>query len=89
MKITFDEAEMGPLIERVVAETVQRIEAQRAKFADRLAYPEPEAAALLGVKPHVLRDARLRGEVRAARLGKRLLYAREELLKFLARSSNQ
>ena len=37
----------------------------------RLAFTEPEAAALLGVKPHVLRDCRRRGELQGAKVGSR------------------
>ena len=33
-------------------------------LGDRLGYPEAEAAALLGIERHVLRDCRLRGEIR-------------------------
>lgn len=51
---------------------------------DRLAYTEPEAAQLLGVRSHVLRDARLRGELTGRRAGKRVIYDRRELLRWLA-----
>lgn len=50
---------------------------------NRLAYSESEAASLLGVKPHVLRDVRLRGEIRATRVGGRLAYTRDSLLSYL------
>lgn len=51
--------------------------------SNRLAYSEPEAASLLGVKPHVLRDARIRGEIFATRVGGRLAYTRNELMSYL------
>lgn len=63
----------------------RRLAAPRNVSAERLAYPEAEAAMLLGVARHVLRDARLRGEIKATRIGKRIVYARDELLRFLAR----
>lgn len=50
---------------------------------NRLAYSEPESASLLGVQPHVLRDARLRGEIIATRVGGRLAYTRDDLLSYL------
>jgi hypothetical protein len=52
---------------------------------NRLAYSEPEAASILGVNPHVIRDARLRGEIRATRVGGRLAYTRDDLCSYLER----
>ena len=75
-----DDHALRRLIEATVEVTVERIEADRARLKSRLAYTEPEAAALLGVRPHVLRDARLRGEITATRIGKRVAYERGELL---------
>ena len=85
MNITFDQDDLRPLVQAIVDETIEALEQAEAKLpANRLAYPEPEAAALLGVATHALRDARLRGEINATRLGKRMLYQRTELLTFLA-----
>lgn len=83
MNISFSEADLRPLIETIVAATLARLESEREGTGDRLAYTEPEAAALLGIRPHVLRDARLRGEIAASRVGKRLLYEKAELLRLL------
>ena len=85
MKISFEDTELQPMIEQVVAATVARLEDEKAKLGDRrLAYTEPEAAGLLGVKPYVLRDCRLRGEIKASRVGNKNVYERGELLRFLA-----
>jgi hypothetical protein len=86
MKIQFDNDDLRPLVELVVTEALDRIEADRAKTGGRLAFTEPEAAASLGVQPHALRDARLRGELVASRVGKRIVYERDELLRFLRRN---
>jgi len=86
MKMQFDDDELTPLIERVVARVLDEREAIDVKLGKRVAYPEPEAAAMFGMKPHVLRDARLRGEVIGSRIGKRIFYSREELLKLLAKN---
>jgi hypothetical protein len=83
MKLSFDEADLRPVIEQIVAATLVQIQSDEAKLADRLAYTEPQAAAILGIRPHVLRDARLRGEISGSRVGKRILYERDELLRFL------
>jgi Helix-turn-helix domain len=74
--------DLRPIVQAVVAEVLQ----QRAALesSDRLGYTEPEAAAALGVAQHRLRDARLRGEIHAKRLGRGYLYSRESLLSFLA-----
>ncbi len=83
--ILFDDAVLRPLIERIVAVTLDRLESQRQAIGDRLAYSEAEAAALLGIQRHVLRDARLRGEITGSRVGKGIRYERDELLQFLRR----
>jgi len=78
--------DLRPLIRLVVEEIQSANEADRARVKGRLAYPEPEAAALLGVRPHVLRDARLRGEIEAATVGKRIVYTEEALKGYLQRN---
>ncbi len=72
-----------PIVAEAVAQTLAQIEADEARLGDRLAYPEPEAAALLGIQPHILRDCRRRGEIEAVLCGKRFLYPRAELLRYL------
>ena len=85
LKIEFDRNDIRPLIELAVAEALDRMEEDRAKFNGRLAFTEPEAAVLLGVKPHVLRDCRRRGELQGAKVGSRILYSRDDLVEFLER----
>lgn len=69
----------------LVAEVVRTVlaELKRANGSSRLAYTEPEAANLLGLPRHSLRDLRLAGKVRASRLGKRIIYERCELERLL------
>ena len=86
MKIELDPKTLAPLIEQVVAETLRQVDEDRARLGDRLAYPEAEAAALLGVGRHVLRDARLRGAIEASTVGKRIVYTRSALESFLQRN---
>jgi hypothetical protein len=85
VRIQFDRDDLRPLVEIAVAEALDRIEEERAKSSGRLAFTEPEAAALLGVKAHVLRDCRRRGELRGAKVGSKIVYTRAELLEFLDR----
>jgi len=85
MNLDLDPADLQPIIAATVAETIDRLEADRARLNGRLAYREAEAAALLGIPAHSLRDARRRGEIVASLVGKRILYSRTELLAFLQR----
>jgi hypothetical protein len=85
VKISFSEADLRPLVEAVVAATLEKLAEERQRIGEKLAYSEPEAAALLSVKPYVLRDARLRGEISGFRIGKGIRYERDELLRFLRR----
>jgi hypothetical protein len=76
---------LGPLIEQVVVEVLARVERERAQLLDgRLAYCEEEAARLLGLEPHVLRDERRRGRISASQVvGRRIRYTRDDLLDYL------
>ena len=86
MKFEFDDSDLRRLAGPIVSETLERLEATRAKVNGQLAFNEAEAAALIGLQRHQLRDARLRGEVRGSKVGKRILYSRCELLKLLERN---
>ncbi len=86
MRFEFDVETLRPVIEQVVAETVAQLGAEQSKFNGRIAYTEPEAAALLGVQAHVLRDLRRMGGIEASRLGKRIVYMRADLIEFLERN---
>ena len=85
VRIQFDREDLQPLVALAVTEALDRLEAERAKFNGRLAFTEPEAAVLLGVKPHVLRDCRRRGELPGAKVGSKIVYTRADLLDFLDR----
>lgn len=77
---------LRPLIEKVVSETVQHLSEAQAGLGDRLGYSEAEAAALLGLESHVLRDERRRGRIKAyVIVGRRVRYARQDLIDYLAR----
>ena len=68
-------------IDRAV-QTIATLE--RLNHADRIAYSEAEATALIGCKPKTLRDLRLQGQLRAKRVGKSWFYTRDALIQFLA-----
>jgi hypothetical protein len=84
----FDLRTLLPLIEATVEATITRLTADQglASGTDRLCYSEAEAAELIGLNPHQLRDERLRGRVGHSRIvGNRVAYSREDLLRYLAR----
>ena len=72
-----------------MAKVLAQRETDDGKFGNRLAYTEPEAAALLGIRPYVLRDCRLRGEIAGSKIGKRIFYSRDQLLELLAKNETQ
>jgi hypothetical protein len=85
MRIERDHETLRPLVHMAVAEALGRMEEERAKLSGRLAFTEPEAAVMLGVKAHVLRDCRRRGELQGAKVGSKIVYTRADLLGFLER----
>ena len=85
LKLDIDVDELRPLVHLAVAEAMARMEEERARFSGRLAFTEPEAAALLGVKSYVLRDCRRRGELQGAKVGSKIVYTRADLVDFLDR----
>jgi hypothetical protein len=85
LSLNIDPAALRPLIAAVVQQVLEALEKERAQVGDRLAYSEPEAARLLGLHPHQLRDERLRGRIGASQIvGKRIRYSRQDLLDYLA-----
>lgn len=72
-------------VRTTVAAVLAQMETDRAKLNGRLAYSEHEAAALLGLEWHQLRDERRRGRIAASvGPGRKILYPRESLLAYLA-----
>lgn len=79
-----DISDLRPLIAEAVRATLVEVQATEAKLSDRLAFTESEAAQLLGIRPHVLGDMRRRNEISGRLAGKKIIYPRNELLRFLA-----
>ncbi len=79
--IELDPADLRPMVEVVVREIFGLLDWP----AGRLALTEPEAAAAMGVPRHVLRDARLSGELHGRRVGRRVVYTRSDLIAYLDR----
>jgi len=84
LALSIDPAGLTPLIRAVVRETLAAVEADQGALPARLAFGEAEAAALLGLHPHQLRDERLRGRIKASvGPGRKILYSRSDLLAYL------
>jgi excisionase family DNA binding protein len=84
LHLQIDPQALRPLIEEVVNLVLARLESERAHLNGKLCYSEPEAAELLGLKEHQLRDERRRGRIRAASIvGRRIRYTREDLMSYL------
>jgi hypothetical protein len=85
VRLAFDPGALRPLIVEVVREVLGQVEAARATVPDRLAFSEPEAARLLGLAYHQLRDERRRGKIAASQVvGRRIRYTRDDLVAYLA-----
>lgn len=80
MRFELDQAELSQLIRTVVRESLCEL----GWPAGRLALREHEAAAALGVARHVLRDMRLRGRIKGTRIGRTVVYSRDQVLAALS-----
>jgi len=81
LQIEFSADDLRPIVEEIVATLADKL----TKFDDRLSVDEREAARLLGVPRSALRDARTAGKIKpSAKIGKRWLYTRKDLLRFLS-----
>ena len=84
MQVNIDPAELAPIIAATVAATLAQLHDDAARIGDRLAFDEPEAARMLSLEPHQLRDERLRGRIAASAIvGRRIRYQRQDLLDYL------
>ena len=82
-KFEFEKKELEPVIELVVKKTIDEIESSQNGTNCRWAYSEEEVAEKLGVAKYVVRDARLRGEFKAKKVGKEYRYSKREIDQFL------
>lgn len=86
MQVTFDADDLRPAIELAERETLEKLAEVTDLFPpQRIAFPEAEAASLLGIPRHCLGNARRRGEIQGSLVGNKYLYSRDEILEFLER----
>lgn len=86
LRIQLDADELKPLVRQIVGEVLAEVEERFESANGQLAFDEPMAAELLGLRPHQLRDERLKGRIGFTRVaGRRIRYSREHLRAYLAR----
>ena len=84
VNLELDNTTLEPLVRLVVEQTISRLEEARGVVPERIAFSEPEAAQLLGLEVHQLRDERLRGRIKASQIvGRRIRYLRCDLIDYL------
>lgn len=90
LELNLDAELLRPMVKQIVATVLAELDGDESKLGDRIAFSEPEAAALIGLKPHQLRDERLRGRIGASCVVKRgIRYLRSDLMTYLARERSE
>ncbi len=90
MLVIDNQSDLEPVIAATVQATLLAIKADEVRLGDRIAFCEPEAARIISMKPHQLRDERLRGRIGASGICKNgIRYTREDLLAYLARNRQE
>jgi hypothetical protein len=77
--LAVDPQSLKPFVEAVVAATLRAVDWP----VGRLCLTEAEAAACVGVRTHTLRDLRLLGQLPTRKMGRKVVYLREDLLAYL------
>jgi hypothetical protein len=81
---------LRPLVTEIVEECLARLEAAKGALPEKMAYSEPEAAQLMGLNVHQLRDERLRGRISVSRVvGNKIRYLHADLVGYLTRNRNE
>jgi hypothetical protein len=86
LRLQLDAGPLRDVVRQLVAEALGDLDAARQQLPDRLAYSEGEAARLLGLNQHQLRDERRRGRITASEVvGRRVRYLHADLVAYLMR----
>lgn len=90
VSINFSESELRPLVRSVVAEVMAEINQLQNGREGQVAYTEAEAANMLGLKQHQLRDRRLAGKISFTRIvGRRIRYTLPDLMAYLSENREE
>ena len=80
MQLSVDPEEVRSIVREIVNQVLSAIDWPNG----RVALDEAEAAQACGVGRHVLRDLRLAGKIKGRKLGRKIVYTREDLLNALS-----
>lgn len=80
MKIEISRDELRPLVHEIIGELAVQLDWP----AGRIALTEVEAASACGVPSSVLRELRYEGLIPYSKLGRRIVYSRQNLLAILS-----
>lgn len=70
------------IADRVFQRIQKHLECSSTIFPTKLTFDEQEAADILGIRKHVLKACRERGEITPTKIGKKWHYTREQLTTF-------
>jgi excisionase family DNA binding protein len=84
--ISFNDLDLRPLVKAVIAEVLAEQKQLQQIYEGRLAYREAEAASMLGLNQHQLRDLRRDGKISHTRIvGRQIRYTLQDLMDYLNR----
>jgi len=84
LEIRIDEAVFEPFVKSLVTVVLSEQENLQPPHNNQLAYTEAEAASMLGLHQHQLRDLRLDGRIGYTRIvGNRIRYTMQDLTTYL------
>jgi hypothetical protein len=84
LSLAFSPEVLRPFLDMSVEQALQRFREEEAALSPgQIAIYEQDAGPMCGIPSHVVRDARLRGEITGSRLGKRIVYERDELVRWV------
>jgi len=89
VKLELSPDDLKPIVAEAVAQAIEQLRGNELRFAEQFGFPEAQAASLIGVRPHVLRDLRLKGLAKAKRVGRGYLWHRNELERLLREGAGE
>ncbi len=88
--VVMDASAFRAAVAEVVADAMSRLDAARASAGEKIAYTEAEAARLLSLNQHQLRDERRRGRITGSVIvGRQVRYTKDDLTAYLMRERTQ
>lgn len=84
--LALDEPAFRAVLSELIDAGLAKLDAARTAIPERLAFTEAEAARLIGLSPHQLRDERRRGRIVGSKIvGNQTRYLRSDLVAYLMR----